>query len=120
MATSEAQRRAVKKYQEKMKHISLEMDKEVYEKIKMAAAYVGMSVNSFIIKHTYDDADLLVSHLYHDANRADMSVDDYLNMLNEQRKEEKKKQKTVMLNGKEIPVWENTQSLAGGQSTRKK
>ena len=59
MATSDAQRKAVKKYQAKMKHISLEMREEVYKKIKVAAAYDGMSVNSFIVHYAFEKADQL-------------------------------------------------------------
>ena len=120
MPTSEAQRRAVKKYQDKMKHISLEMDKVVYKKIKMAAAYVGESVNSFIVSRSFDEADLLVCHLNSDAHEAGMSAEDYLDQLKEKRAQEKKQQKTVMLNGEEIPVIENKRIPAGGQSGRLK
>lgn len=48
MATSEAQRRAVRKYQQKMKHVQLEVKPEFYDLIKETAAQKGCSMNSFI------------------------------------------------------------------------
>lgn len=50
MIVSAAQRRAVKKYQQKMKRIQVEVRKEDYPTIQAAADVAGESINGYIKK----------------------------------------------------------------------
>lgn len=50
IATSEAQKRAVKKYQKKIKRIPLDVSIEEYVNIQIAAEEAGESVNGYIKK----------------------------------------------------------------------
>ena len=113
MATSDAQRKAVKKYQAKMKHISLEMREEVYKKIKVAAAYDGMSVNSFIVHYAFEKAGVLSSHFYHDAHIAGMDPEEYYEILKRKQKQAEKERKEQIKSG--IPM-ESKMIEVGGQS----
>ena len=53
MATSQAQRRAVRKYQAKKKRIALEIEKEIYPVWKTAADECGISLTAFIKEAVY-------------------------------------------------------------------
>ena len=53
MATSQAQRRAVRKYQAKRKRISLEIEKKIYPVWKSSADNLGISLTAFIKEAVY-------------------------------------------------------------------
>ena len=93
VATSDAQKRAVKKYQEKMKRVPLDMPIEDYESVKRIASYVGEPVNRYIKRAVAQRLAKDFLDLHDSAEAAGKTEDEY---IEETIKERKRKEKELL------------------------